>query len=100
MQIGFFNVVEAKIGQLGNFHAGLEKKLNYSGNPDIETDGITQVFDFDRSEDSGRKDVILGVGKKIGRIIKYKVLAMEIFEKSFEGVDFSGNTLGGKVLTV
>ena len=36
----FFNVFSMQISQLGNTHAGLEKKLNDGGHTDVQTDGV------------------------------------------------------------
>lgn len=59
-----------KIGQFGDFHAGLEKKLDNSRNPDIEANCVTQILNFDGSQNPGWENVIFGVSKQVGGIYR------------------------------
>ena len=52
-----------QIGQLGDAHAGLQEELDNSRNADIQTDGVTEIFDFGGSEDAGGVGFDFGVGE-------------------------------------
>lgn len=59
----FLDIFCTEIGQLGNTHAGLKKEFDNGGHADVQTDGITQGFVFQRKKNAGGGSDIFGVGQ-------------------------------------
>ena len=89
MDLVFFDIFQAEIGQLGDPNASLEEDFDDSADSQIQPDGVAEIFDFGGGEDMGREDIVFGVGEGMGGVLGNQILAVEEFEEGFEGIDLS-----------
>ncbi len=97
---GEVEVGHGQIGELGDTHAGLKKKLDDGGDALIGATGVTEGAVFKLAEDSGRLQVVLGMADASGGVDVDQILALEEAEKGFDGVELATDGLGGVLLAV
>ncbi len=92
---GKVKIVYLEVGEFGNTHPCLEKKLNNGSHTNVFTAGVTKGSVFELGEDAGWFDVIFGMSNVYGRIVGDVTGCLHVREESLDGVDLAGDGLGG-----